>query len=123
MGAAHAERAPRAVGVGAQHRGIGDESGVPVHLDGRVSMPMVKYIKGILSRESGELFMGYLKERLSKVFAEHLKPTLDSVPDSYVLNHMVSSFAETVRWWLRDHPDYTPEEVAAFYLAVVPLEQ
>lgn len=39
------------------------------------------YIKGILSRESGELFMGYLKERLSKVFAEHLKPTLDIVPD------------------------------------------
>ena len=82
-----------------------------------------RYIKGILSRESGELFMGYLKERLREVFAEHLKPTLGSVPDSYVLNHMVSSFAETVRWWLRDHPDYTPEEVASFYLAVVPLGQ
>ena len=39
------------------------------------------YIKGILSRESGELFMGYLKERLSKVFTEYLKPTLDIVPD------------------------------------------
>ena len=81
------------------------------------------YIKSILSRESGELFMGYFKERLSEVFAEHRKPASDDVPDSYLLNHMVSSFAETVRWWLRDNPDYTPEEIAAFYLAVVPLEQ
>lgn len=81
------------------------------------------YIKGILSRESGDLFMGYFKERLRKVFSEHLKPTVDNVPDSYVLDHMVGGFAETVRWWLCDNPGYTPEEAASFYLAVVPTHQ
>ena len=79
------------------------------------------YIKGILSRESGELFMGYFKERLREVFASHMEPTPRNVPNPYLLNHAVSSFAETVRWWLRDNPDYTPEEVASFYLAVVPI--
>jgi len=80
------------------------------------------YIKGILSRESGDLFMFYFKQRLNEVFAD-LTPALDGVSDQYVLNHMVSSFAETVRWWIRDNPAYKPEEVVAFYLAVVPLEQ
>ena len=81
------------------------------------------YIKGILSRESGEMFMDYFKKRLREVFAEHLNPALSCVPEDYALGHMVSSFAETVRWWIRDNPGYTPEEVVAFYLAVVPLEQ
>ena len=78
-------------------------------------------VKGILSRESGELFMDYFKERLRVVFAAHMAPMPGNVPSPYLLNHAVSSFAETVRWWLRDHPDYTPEEVASFYLAVVPI--
>lgn len=79
------------------------------------------YIKGILSRETGELFMDYFKVRLRKVFAAHMEPTPGNVPNPYLLNHAVSSFAETVRWWLRDNPDYTPEEVASFYLTVVPI--
>ena len=81
------------------------------------------YIKGILSRESGEMFMDYFKKRLREVFAEHLNPALSCVPEDYALGHMISAFAETVRWWIRDNPGYTPEEVVAFYLAVVPLEQ
>ena len=81
------------------------------------------YIKGILSRESGELFMDYFKQRLKEVFAEHLEPDLENVPDQYVLNHMVSSFAETVRWWIRDNPEYSPEEISAFYLKVIPITQ
>ena len=109
------------------HEQTPDFSGEGVAIDRRLTHMLYHladnrhYIKGILSCESGELFMGYFKERLREVFAEHLKPTLDNVPDSYVLNHMVSSFAETVRWWLRDHPDFTPEEVASFYLEVVPI--
>ena len=81
------------------------------------------YIKGILSRESGELFMDYFKQRLKEVFTEHLEPELEDVPDQYVLHHMVSSFAEAVRWWLRDNPDYTPEEISDFYLKVIPITQ
>ncbi len=52
-----------------------------------------------------------------------MEPDLENVPDQYVLNHMVSSFAETVRWWIRDNPEYSPEEISAFYLKVIPITQ
>ena len=42
-----------------------------------------------------------------------------SVPDDYMLNHMVCDFAETIRWWAR-HSRYSPEEISAFFFATTP---
>ncbi len=78
-------------------------------------------IRGIFSGECGEIFMRYFREYLFQVFDRHL-PDDGEVPRAYRLNHAVSSFAETVRWWFREHNNaYTPEEVSAFYFACVPL--
>lgn len=41
------------------------------------------------------------------------------VPPDYLLNHLVGSFAETVKWWITGKMEYTPEEVAGFYMAVI----
>ena len=44
-------------------------------------------------------------------------------PEDFLLHHAVTAFAETVRWWLcgeERHSAYTPEEVAGFYLSVMP---
>ena len=71
-------------------------------------------IKGIFSGECGELFMRYLKEYLYQVFDRQLTVGED-IPREYRLNHTVSSFAETVRWWLKEYSDYAPEEISRFY--------
>ena len=76
-------------------------------------------IRGILSSEGGELFMRYFKEYLSKVFAGALGDRAFSVPRDYLLNHMVCDFTESVRWWMT-HEEYTPEEIAGFYLTTTP---
>ena len=78
-----------------------------------------RYIKGILSSESGELFMRYFKEYLKRLFEGAVAGQNTEIPLDYMLNHMVCDFAETVRWWMK-HPDYTPEEITRFFLSTNP---
>lgn len=75
-------------------------------------------IKRILSCESGELFMQYMKGYLKEVFCSHIIASNQTTPQEYILNHMVSSFAETIKWWFNEKHEYSPKEVADFYLSV-----
>lgn len=75
-------------------------------------------IKGIFSGECGEIFMRYLKEYMYQFFGRQLTDGGD-IPREYRLNHAVSSFAETVHWWLKEHGDYTPEEIGGFFFKSV----
>ena len=68
----------------------------------------------MFSGECGEIFLRYLKEYLYRVFDEHISVSGD-VPHDYALDFAVSSFAETVRWWLKGHNEYKPEEISDFY--------
>lgn len=79
------------------------------------------YIRGILRRESGELFMRYFRERLEGVFDGALGEDRPDLPREYLLRHLTWDLAETVRWWM-DHESYTPEEVSRFFFAAAPLE-
>ena len=77
------------------------------------------YIRGILSCESGELFMRTFKEHLARVFAGALETVDTEVPKDYLLHHLVSDFAETVRWWMA-HEQYSPEDVGHFFFSTTP---
>ncbi len=77
------------------------------------------YIRGILSCESGEVFMKFFKEYLAQVFDGELDRRPSEVPREYMLNHMVCDFAETVRWWM-SHETYSPEEISGFFLSTTP---
>ena len=76
-------------------------------------------VRRLLSRESEGLFMSYLKDYVAIAFGERSHHPLPSVPEEYLANHLACSFAETVRWWMKQGK-YTPEEVARFYLEVNP---
>lgn len=77
-----------------------------------------KNIVGILSCESGELFMTYFKEYLTEMFSNHLNEIRVNAPADFLLNHLVGSFAETVKWWIDRKMEITPEEVARYYIEV-----
>lgn len=83
-----------------------------------------KNLKGILTCESSGLFMQYFQQYLQTMFSEYIQPAIqsdtDQIPQEYVLHHVVCSFTETVRWWIIEHPEFTPEEMAAFFLMVIP---
>ena len=73
------------------------------------------YIKGLLSGESGEIFMQYFREYLCKMFEGIAREMRSDIPQSYILNHLVCDFAETVRWWM-SHEEYSPEDISRFFL-------
>ena len=75
-----------------------------------------RYIKRILSCESGEVFMRFFKERLTQVFEGELAKQDSGIPTDYMLNHMVCDFAETVRWWM-NNPQYSPEDISRFFFS------
>ena len=76
-------------------------------------------LKGILSSESGELFMSFFRDYLKDLFLRYQNDFPLDVPQDYLLHHLVGSFAETVKWWISGNDGYSPEEVASFYMRVI----
>ncbi|MGI6678333.1 MAG: TetR/AcrR family transcriptional regulator [Dehalobacterium sp.] len=75
-----------------------------------------KNLVGILSCESGELFMKYFKEYLTEMFIRYSNEIRVNAPADFVLNHLVGSFSETVKWWVDNKMKYTPEETARYFI-------
>ena len=73
----------------------------------------------ILCSDSGELFLRYLKEYLRELFSGYLKEFDPAIPEAFLLRHLTDSFAAAAHWWLTAENGYEPEEMAAFYMAVI----
>ena len=76
-------------------------------------------VSGILLSDSGDIFMTYFRAHLKNVFKDFSETLSTTVPRDFLLNHLVSAFAEAVRWWLREGMKTSPEEMAKYYLATV----
>ena len=72
-------------------------------------------VTGILACDSGELFLSYFRERLNTLFTLYLADFSAEVPADFLLNHLVGSFTEAVRWWVRGGMALPPETVAEYY--------
>ncbi len=77
--------------------------------------------KAILSCDSDAILIDYFGKYLRAVFADVLHVSERTIPVDYLLNHRVNSFIDTVKWWLDNKKDYTPEQIIDFYLAVIGL--
>ncbi len=78
------------------------------------------HLRGILGCAGGDLFMEYFKHYLFMTFPDYLETEKTNLPPDFLLDHVVCSFTETVRWWILKHPHFSPEEVAVFFLATLP---
>lgn len=77
-------------------------------------------ITGILSCESGELFMRFFKQYLSLLFQKYPEQFNRDVPNEFLINHLVGSFSEAVLWWINsDGMKHAPEEIAEYYMRVI----
>ncbi len=75
-------------------------------------------LANLLRGESGDLFMTYLKEQLARVFALHRQDFHAPVPVDFLTHHLVTGFAETVRWWVLGGMVTSPEITAGYFMAV-----
>lgn len=80
-----------------------------------------KDILGILSCESGELFMDHFKKYLMEMFQKYLEDIRSEAPIEFKLRYLSGSFAETVKWWVSEKMRYTPEEVSGYFLSMIGL--
>jgi AcrR family transcriptional regulator len=81
-----------------------------------------KNIIGILTCESGELFLRYFKQYLNGVFMEYYGKQIQHcrrLPTDLLLSHISSSFVEMINWWIQNDMKQTPEEMERYFVAVI----
>lgn len=81
------------------------------------------HILDLLSGQNNELFLGYFKSGLTRVIesqVNHIETDKDNnLPADFVINHIASTFVETVKWWLKNKMKETPEEIHRYFVTVI----
>lgn len=75
-----------------------------------------KDVVGILSSQSGTVFMQYYQEYLQTLFALHTDAFSPDVPRDFLLNHLVCSFSAATAWWVNRKMEQAPEELVGYFL-------
>lgn len=76
-------------------------------------------ITSVLSIESSDIFLGYFKKYSEKLFTGYKTDFPDNIPQDFIINHYVSSFAEAVKWWVNEKMKTSPEKVVCYYMALI----
>lgn len=78
-----------------------------------------KDVMGIISSESGDLFMGYLRDYLETLFKLYVHEFDTSIPEDFLLNHLIGSFSEAIRWWVKNKMTMSPEDLSENYITLL----
>lgn len=77
----------------------------------------------LLISENNEIFIQYFKSNLRKlIISQYADKGLlinAKLPEDYLVNHISSSFVETVSWWLSRGMQESPEEITEYFLATI----
>ena len=73
----------------------------------------------VLLGDSNEIFMRLFKNHLTQLFSKYVPHDMDGVPGDYVINHYVSSFIETVKWWTAEKMQESPETIVRYYITMM----
>ena len=81
------------------------------------------HILDLLSCRSNELFLDYFKNELRKL-AESQKAAFDrnrvaELPESFWIDHICATFVATVRWWIENGMEETPEQINHYFFLAV----
>ena len=80
-------------------------------------------ILSLLSSENNDIFLHYFKLNLaSLVSTENImkeKSLFEGLPEEFLINHIASTFVETVNWWVRNGCRQSPEEITEYFLIVI----
>ena len=77
----------------------------------------------LLSCRNNDLFLRYFKTNLdelvkTQVTSSQIKKN-DQLPENFVINHITSTFVETVRWWVDNGMKETSEEINSYFTKLV----
>lgn len=77
----------------------------------------------LLSSHNNELFLRYFRVKLEDLVESHcdlFEPQRkDNLPKPFWKNHIVATFAETIRWWMDNGMKEDPEVITEYFFSVV----
>ena len=77
----------------------------------------------LLSCKNNELVLGYFKENLKKLFEEYLYLFDDKksqeVPKDLWLNHVASTFVQTITWWIENGKKEDAETLSNYFFKLI----
>lgn len=77
----------------------------------------------LLSSQNNEIFLRFFKKGLKKLivsqYADKGQLKSSRLPEDYLVDHISSSFVETVNWWLSRKMTESPETITEYFLAVI----
>ena len=73
----------------------------------------------LLSSQNNDLFLSYFKTNLKTMIKSQLDlfktRKNEKLPDDFWINHITSTFVETLRWWVDNGMKETPETITEYY--------
>ncbi len=78
-----------------------------------------RYVTGLLCSDSGDIFMRYLHEYLTKLFSRYVSDFHTNVPQDFLINHLTGAFVQTIRWWVKKDMQTPPEQTAHYFMSVI----
>ena len=80
-------------------------------------------ILALLSSQNNELFLRYFRSNIEILIEEHLdlfeSQRAKNIPLNFWKNHIVSTFVETIRWWIENGMSEPPEVITEYFLKVI----
>ena len=77
----------------------------------------------LLSSQNNELFLRYFRSNIEMLVEEHLNlfesQKDEKIPLPFWKNHIVSTFVETIRWWIKIDMKESPEILTNYFFKVV----
>ena len=77
----------------------------------------------LLCSNNNDLFLEYFKNGVRELVNKHInnfknkKPKI--VSDDFWINHITTTFIETLKWWINNKMKESPEEITEYFLLIV----
>ena len=74
--------------------------------------------EGLLLSQASDIFYSYIKAHFNEWIRNNL--AINYIIDKeYLVNHICSSFIESIKWWIKNNMKETPETLASYYLSTI----
>ena len=77
----------------------------------------------LLSSSNNELFLKYFKNEVRTLVIKHISDfeanTPKNIPEDFRINHIASTFIETLRWWIENKMKEDSETITKYFLTLV----
>lgn len=82
-----------------------------------------KKMNQILSCESSEIFIEFLRKKLDSTLANNIindiKRKNYTVNDDFLINHISGSFINMLEWWVKDNFETSTETISKYFFSVI----